>query len=186
MPDHQRKIIRKAIVETLTRKTAAVDRVFPTRIVPLRRNLELPAICVFIVEDDVEPDSEKRAPRELFKHAMVTIEGWVTPGENVDDAMDDLSLEIETAMHADPFFADANGACRAMDSVLEKTTLEVIERGDRLMGLVSLFYRFDYTQLAPEAPTNLDDFETVESTFQLEGTQDLGDVAIDLFTVEEP
>ena len=179
-------MIRDAIVETLiAANTSANDRVFPSRIVPNRKDLDLPVICVWITEDEVDPDSQERAPRELKRHASVTIECWVKPGENPDDAMDAFANEVEPAMHADPFFPDASGSFRASDSILENTTLEVIERGSRLMGLMTLFYKFTYYQLAPAAPVGADDFERVESTIDVNDA-DPAELPVDEFTVQVP
>lgn len=187
---HPRKLIRAAVVAALIRKTAAADRVFATRIVPYRANMELPVIAVYTLEDKVDADSIERSPRELKRHATLTIEAWVKPGDNVDDAMDDFEEQIQRVMHADPFFKNSDGDCIASDSIQVSSDMEVIERGEKLLGILMLEYDFTYWQLAPEAPEGLDDFVDVQADFPLQlddgNPQDPGDQAQDVFIVKDP
>jgi hypothetical protein len=176
---HQRTLIRGAVVAQLLGATAAGARVYPTRILPLRR-IELPAISVYTLEEAVTAASLSTAPRELSRELPVMIEGWVAPGDNVDDAMDALALDIENAMHVDPYLADT-----AAESILDSTVMEVVEDGDRMMGLVVLTYAVTYRSLAPEAPTDLDDFLSVKATHNLGGQVHEDDDAEDEFVVQE-
>lgn len=182
---HQRQLIRQAISQALIGAgTGAADRVYPSRKLPLRRP-ELPAIGVYILEEEVDDDSETTAPRELTRRAVVTIEANVlaTDAVNVDDAMDAIALEIEAAMAADPSLGG-----QASDSILAATGIDLIDEGDRMTGLVILSYRVTYYTFAPEPPTDeeLDDFETVQATHNPGNDAAAGEEAVDLFTVEEP
>lgn len=181
---HPRQLIRYAIrAALLAADTAAEDRIYKTRVLPLRRT-QLPAISIYTLEESVAGDSAQTAPRELTRTAPVVIEAWIAnqAGIDLDDAMDDLALEIETAMHADPYLGDTAG-----DSILADTVLEVIEQGDRKLGLVSLTYDVTYRTLAPEAPSldELDDFLSMQATHNLGGDVHEDDQAIDLFAVQE-
>lgn len=176
---HQRKLIRQAVRTLLDGATAAGARVYATRVLSLRRQ-ELPAISVYTLEESVEGDSVTHAPRELTRGMPLIIEAWVAPGDAaaVDDAMDDIAEEIETAMHADPYLTDT-----AAESVLDSTTLEVVQEGDRLMGLVALTYQVTYRTFAPVAPV-LDDLETVHATYNLGNEVHPDEVAQDSIAVE--
>jgi hypothetical protein len=176
---HPRARIRHAVRDLLDGATAAGGRVHATRVVPYRR-ADLPAISVYTLEESADPDSRLTAPRKLTRDVSLVIEGWVAPGDNVDDAMDALALEIERAMHADPYLGDS-----AADSLLDSTSLEALEQGDRLMGLVLMTYQVTYRTYAPEAPEDLDDFITVASANTLGGTVDESAAAQDVFTVQE-
>jgi hypothetical protein len=158
---HQRKVIRDAIRALLVGQTVADDRVTATRVLPYRRS-ELPAISIYTLDETVHAESRTTAPRELSRELRLEIAGWVAHGAGMDDAMDALALEIETAMHADPYFGDA-----AADSILETTTMGVRGEGDSLTGLVTLTYAVTYQSPAPEAPTDLDDFLTAHVTHNL-------------------
>ena len=259
---HQRTRIRNATVSRLLGATAAGARVYPSRVVPFRKG-DLPVLCVYTLDEVADDDGS--APRELTRALDLIIEGWVMPGLNVDVALDDLALEVETAMHADPYLGaphvvsavddtldtltitahglvtgmgpaqmdssgavpggavrgqsyfiivlDANTVQLALtedgdpvdltsagtgtitltvstvsDSVLTRTDLELVETGDREVGVLTLTYAVTYRTYAPEAPAGLDDFERVHDDWPLVGgsAPDPDDAAEDLFTVEAP
>ncbi len=178
---HQRKTIRSAVRSAVDGATAADDRVFPTRVDPYRLKT-LPAIGIYGLEESVDDDSAETYPRELTRRLSLVIEGWVAVGatpEPSDDLLDDLAEQIEAAMDADRFFGGA-----AADSILTDTTMERHTIGDRDMAMVALVYRITYRTDALLVPT-LDDFETVEATYNLGNEVDPGDEAVDDFVVEE-
>ncbi len=175
---HQRQVIRTAIVAILLNVTAAVDRVFPTRVLPFRTR-DLPVVTVYTLEDNVDADSRMVSPRELTRSLSVTIEGWVAPGPNVDNAIDDLAEEIETAMHADPYLGGA-----AADSLLESTVMESIVESDRELGWVALVYDVTYRTDAPESSALLDDFNTANVRHNVGGDVHPDDEAVDSITVQ--
>lgn len=142
---HQRKLIREAVKAALVAAgTAAADRVFETRLVPWR-TAQLPAISVYSrSEDGITVESE---PRVLRRPLSLVIEGVVIANQDVDDALDALSLEIERAMHADPTLGDVCG-----DSYLASVELGMMDvEGARPMGAVQLVYAVTYRTGAPEA-----------------------------------
>lgn len=159
---HPRKIIRHAVVALLTGVTAAGDRVFSTRVEPLKKR-PLPSLSVYALGEPVRDGGSNTAPRELTRDVRVEIAGWVAHSDSlsVDDAMDDLAEQIEAAMDADPYLAGAAG-----DSILESTEMEVSNDGDRLIGIVALTYSVTY-YTSPAAPANLDDFERAGVTIAL-------------------
>ena len=151
---HQRKVIRNAVLAALVGSTAAGDKVYASRV--NRENLrDLPIIHIYTLEDDVEEDSRNTAPRELTRNLDVTIEAWVDPGDNVDDAIDDICEQIENAMHLDRFFG-----CEAEDSILKSTSMEFIEESDRELGFVALTYDFTYRTKGYVEPPDADDYTT--------------------------
>lgn len=158
---HRRQLIRKAIqAALLAADTSADTRVYTTRKVPYKR-LELPSIAIYSLKEPVDPDSKNTAPRVLTRDLAVAIEAVVKEGENVDDAMDDIALEIEQAMHIDPTFGDV-----CCDSLLSDTELELAEVGDQPVGRVTLLYTVTYMTGAPEAEdTDLDDFASAGVTY---------------------
>jgi hypothetical protein len=142
---HQRQLIREAVKAQLLGKTAALARVFETRVVPFK-NLELPAVSVYILSEAVDAASKLTAPRELTRTAQVAIEAAVKQGANADDAMDSIAMEIERALDADWTFGGT-----ASDSILLSTDLETDDRGDMLVGLVRLTYAVTYFTDCPSA-----------------------------------
>jgi hypothetical protein len=160
---HQRTLIRRAVVAQFLGQTDAGQRVFPTRIVPLRTT-ELPAISVYTLEDTVSADSSTTGPRTLIRDLPIQIEGWVKANDNVDDAMDELAFQVETAMHRDQYLGGTVG-----DSILDTTVMEVVEEGGRLLGLVVLTYVATYRTMAPEEPAEPDKFITADTTRMVVG-----------------
>ncbi len=181
---HQRKLIRQAVVALLaSASTAAGARVQGTRVEPHKKS-QLPAISVYTLREEIDEDaSAGTAPRELLRVCKVEITGWVAHSDlvPVDDAMDNLAEQIETAMDVDPYLGTA-----AADSVLESTEMQVVEddgRSDPLVGIVTLTYAVTY-RTSPAAPAALDDFERVKATHDLVGGVVDTVPAIDEFTVE--
>jgi hypothetical protein len=176
MPMHERQLLREAIVAQLkgpsNDRTSAGERVFKTRQDPLR-TWELPAISVYSVEEPVNEKSKSTAPRELERDLRVEIVGWVKATENVDDALDALALEIETAMDLDPNLrvtVDDELCPRAFDSILEGTSFAERLEGERPMGSVVLTYVCTYhTQSRLPLPT--EPFELAGVTINVDGEQ---------------
>jgi hypothetical protein len=174
---HQRQLIREAAKAALVGKTGAGARVYETRVVPFKR-LELPAIAVYTLEENVDPASRSTAPRELKRTVDLAIEAAVKQGENIDDALDAIALEIERALHADETLGGA-----ASDSILSSTEIDVLEDGDRLVGVVTLVYSVTYYTDAPAAEDaaagELVDLARVDVRHNLGGSVDVNDEARD-------
>lgn len=149
---HERQLIREAAVAALLGtepdyNTAARDRVFETRVVPFNRK-KLPAISVYSLSESVDPESAKSAPRELKRSLTLAIEAAViaTESMNLDDALDEISLEIEIALHRD----DSLGG-KVSDLVLSGTELDVVGDGENPVGVARLSYSATYYTYAPDA-----------------------------------
>jgi len=173
-------VIRHAVRDLLDGKTAADDKVTAMRFNPYRLS-DLPAISVYTIEETVDIENST-APKELARELQLEIQGWVKADEDVtaDDAMDALALEIETAMHADPYLGGA-----ASDSVLIGTTTGMHNEGDRLMGILTLTYAVTYHTLAPETSEGLDDFLVAAVTTNLGGEVQEDEAAQDEVVVQE-
>ncbi len=106
---HQRTVIRHAVVALLLGQTAAATRVYAARQLPVRKG-ELPAVMVFTNRDPVDPDSADTAPRELRRRLELVIDALVAgvDGAALEDALDAIALQIETAMAADPYLSVAD------------------------------------------------------------------------------
>ena len=185
---HQRTLIRRAAVAALVGNTAAEERVYPTRKVPYRGK-ELPVIAVYT--DDEESQDADRAPRELDRNVDLSVEAWVAtsgdPEPNVDDAMDDIALEIEAALHADLHLGNLLD-----DPGLELTgtSTDLVTVGDLEIGLVVLTFNARYNTLAPQpaADDTLADFRELDQDYSLAGAQAPLDQASDFIEIprEEP
>src|SRR5262245_29763898 len=174
---HQREIVRKAVRDALIDRTDAKRRVTTTRVIPYRKT-DCPAITVYTLTESVS-EAENTAPRELTRELDVEIVGWVSEGPQMDDALDDLALQIETAIHADPTLGGAAG-----DMVMQSTEASVSKDGDCLLGLITLKYTATYRTMAPEADDSLPDFLTADVLYDV-GVPETGQEAEDLIKVRE-
>lgn len=154
---HQRQRIREAAKAALVGKTAVGDRVHETRILPWKK-IELPAIAVYTLNEEVDPESARSAPRELERTVELAIEAFVEAGDNVDDALDALALQIERAMHADETLGGT-----ASDSILSSSEMAVLKDGEKLAGTIGLTYSVRYFTYAPDAAdVHLNEFATAD------------------------
>jgi len=96
---HVRKMIRDNITSTLTGLSTTGSNVFQTRLFSLGEN-KLPAICVYTKAEASEYATMTR-PRTLIRSLDVAVEFFVKSTANVDDAIDQIALEIEEALYTD-------------------------------------------------------------------------------------
>jgi hypothetical protein len=141
---HPRQLIREACkAQLIAAATAAADRVTETRVVPHKRP-KLPAIAVYMLAETVDPTSWGTAPRELKRFADLAIEAAAEAAADVDDALDNLALQIEAAIHKDETLGG-----KASDCVLASSEIDVLEEGQQLIGVVRLNFRVTYYTDAP-------------------------------------
>lgn len=165
---HERQQLREAIVAQLkgpsNDRTSAGSRVTKSRMEPQTID-QLPAISVYSADEAIHESSSSTAPRELKRLPRIQIVGWVVASSAVDDALDALALQIETAMDLDHTLDHY-----AFDSILESTSFVQIEGGERPLGAVSLTYACTYhTQVRNAAPTDI--FDTAAAQVSLAGDQ---------------
>jgi hypothetical protein len=95
------------------------------------------------------------------------VEGWVAaiPSADIDASLDDLGLQIETAMDLDVTF-DKN----ASDSILTATSFGFAPEGSRPMACIHMEYDVDYfTGLRVAEPVDI--FDVAGVTYKLSPTQ---------------
>lgn len=141
-----------------TYRTLAQDRVYRSRAkASPYRQAQLPAILVYTSEEPAKKANE--APRELERTAQVVIEAMVegAPGSELDDALDAIALQIEQAMNLDETIGG-----KASDSLLASTDSDVLEEGNRIVGVIRLVYGATYFSNVPwPEDQTLEDLETV-------------------------
>lgn len=178
---HPRQLARDAVVALLTNATAAGARVSSTRVEPYRDN-ELPAISVYTLHEIIRDGADTASPRELTRDVKLEIAGWVRRRADypVDVAMDDLALQIETAMDTDRYLGGAAG-----ESVLEGTEMDPDPQGgDPLVAVITLTYSVTYRTSPSDSA--LDDFLRAKATHQLaDGLPDTVPASDGPFDVQE-
>lgn len=139
MADHARKTIRTAVKDLLVGKTDAEDRVFTSREVPWQTT-EFPGIAVYALEESSEAALGSTEPKVLERTLQLAVLVVQSLTEGIDDELDRLALQVETAMHAAPTF----GVAAVIDSVLTSTAIEIAEEGRRAVGVMRLTYAVRY------------------------------------------
>lgn len=160
---HERRAIREACkAQLVAAATVAGSRVYETRSTPFAR-VELPAIAIYTESE--ESEDKQSAPRELTRTLELKIEACVEALDNVDDSMDAIALQIETAMDSDWTLTGTVG-----DSVLTETTLEIAVLGTKPVGVVIMTYTVLYhTDMRIAAI--LPDFTTAVVNYDLANSQ---------------
>lgn len=168
-PLHPRRLLRDAIVATLTGVTSAGARVTKTRRDPIRLQ-DLPQISVYTLEETVDDASALMAPRELTRSTSIAVVAHVIDADSapVDDAMDAIALEIETAMASNRYLSGTAGGHGA---ILTRTEIDILssENGDPIVGVIRLIYSATYYTLEVD-PDPAVPFERVGSTVQIAGS----------------
>ena len=146
---HHRKVIRDAVVTALTGLATTGSSVYPTRTYPLDE-AKLPALCVYTISEDSAVDSMKVSTRGLRRSLELAVEGIAVNNGALDEALDQIALEVETAIGADPTFA---GKC--YDCTLSQTRISV--RGgesQKEIGSVVMTFAVTYRTKASDPSTN--------------------------------
>jgi hypothetical protein len=96
MVDHIRKQIRNAAVTALTGLTTTGARVFSGRVSRLKET-ELPGLVVYLTGDDALEDAYNGGATEA-RSGTLRIEGIATANDALIDVLDQIALEVETAV----------------------------------------------------------------------------------------
>lgn len=142
---HPRAAIRQALVDQLKTKvgdvfpTDAEDKIYGSRTKPLFDQF-LPAILVYtrnenIIEERFATDGYGASKREL----EVAIEAVVLGNEQVDDALDKISKQIEDALDG---FEMPNRKADILK--LKSTEIDVSIDGSKVYGAARLTYSITY------------------------------------------
>ena len=146
MTVHPRQAIREAVVQLLIdAQTDAGRTVYPTREVAWR-SVELPGIAVYTIEESSERPSYDG---DLDRHLVLAITAVTRLNEGVDDAIDQLSLQIEKAMAADQTLKGT-----ALHSFLVGTEITIDDTTARPVGAVRLAYEVRYSTSAAVSRSN--------------------------------
>lgn len=123
---HARQTIREAAATLLTGLTSTGSRVFQSRIVP---QTTLPCLLVMTDAEEIAPGAfEKQLDRRL----TLTVVGVAKAGATIDDNLDTIAAEVETALGSD-YRYELTGIDVDFDETLEKPA-----------GRITLTYSYRY------------------------------------------
>ena len=143
---HVRQQIREAFATACTSLVTTGTNVFQSRIYPMEK-AKLPGLCIYSLTESSDDFEIGGATRLITRSLTMRIEGYADTTTNLDDQLDTIASECETAI--------ANSsAIDALLTDLRLTSTEVRFEGDNSSGagVVILEYAVVYTTAfnAPE------------------------------------
>ena len=136
---HPRQQIRDAIVTAVTGLTITTDNVFNSRVYRLSDS-QLPALIVFT--EDESSDRETNGVDGLLMRTlniMVEVSAHESAGKSIEDTLDDIALEVETALGAD---RDLGGL--TTDLFLSGTASKFDPEGEQPFGTLEMTWTAEY------------------------------------------
>ena len=137
---HVRQQIREAFGTACSGLSTTGTNVFQTRVYPIESG-SLPGLCIYTTSETVSDQVEDLggASRLVTRSLSVRVEGYARASSNLDDTLDTISAEVETAV-ADSTSIDA----LLTDLELSSTDVSFTE-GDREIGVITLDFGVIYT-----------------------------------------
>ena len=137
---HVRQQIREAFGTACTGLSTTGSNVFQTRVFPIESG-SLPGLCIYTTSETVSDQVQDLggASRLVTRSLSVRVEGYARATSNLDDTLDTISAEVETAV-ADSTSIDA----LLTDLELSSTDVSFTE-GDREIGVITLDFGVIYT-----------------------------------------
>ena len=142
---HVRQSLRERIASNVTGLTTTGANVFQSRVYTLEPD-DLPCLLVYSTSETSER-ATMATTDSLNRDLTVMVEGYARTASNLDDTLDTISAEVETAVASDP-------TCNALalDTVLQSTEIEYDAEGDQPIGSVRLSFSVHY-QTKSTVPT---------------------------------
>jgi hypothetical protein len=133
---HNRKAIRDRIVTVCTGLTTTSTRVHKSRLYPLASG-KLPALAIYALNES----SEQATIGASKYHRLldVAIDAMAEANANIDDTLDLICEEVETAIGAD---RTLNGL--AKETILISTDIELSGDGEKPVGIARMIFRVTY------------------------------------------
>jgi hypothetical protein len=143
---HVRKQIRDNVITTVTGLTTTSTRVYRSRVYPIASG-KLPGLCVYTQSEAVESGTLARQ-RTKLRTLDVVIEGYALANSNLDDTLDQISLEVEEAM-----VTDVTRGGKAKDTELTSVEIEQVGEGETQAGVVRMTFAVMYATVENDAET---------------------------------
>lgn len=137
---HARQQIRDAAVSALTGLASTGARVFPSRKRPLGE-ASLPCLLVFTDDESIAAAS-MGAPATLDRKLQLRVEGLAKDTTDLDDALDTLAAEVETAL------GNTTLGGKVLSLNLSSIAVDFDDGTDKPVGKIVLTYEANYFTLA--------------------------------------
>lgn len=132
---HARQQIREAVATALTGLTTTSTRVYQSRMRPVG-DAGLPCLLVTTDQEEIEQSAQSRQFRDL----TITVRGFAKATANLDDTLDTIAKEVETAMQS----AGTLSGKTASGLVLNRIDVDMDDSLDKPAGVIALQYRANY------------------------------------------
>jgi hypothetical protein len=143
---HARTQIRNAVTTLLKGNTTADNNVYEARVYPIN-DPKLPALLIYTKQETVGEQSMSR-PRTQQRELFLTVEAYVKARGNVDEDTDNLTMEIEQLIAADPTLGGL-----VKDTALDTTETQFSDDGEKPVAVAILTFSVLYTVKEHEPQT---------------------------------
>ena len=136
---HARQSIREAAATLLTGLTTTGSRVHQSRLpYATLGDGELPALLV-ITEDEQIADRTTDSPARMWREIDLVISGLAKPSANLDDALDTIAAEVETALGE-----SLTVSTKKLSVMLQDLKVSIDTSLERDVGRIDLRFRVAY------------------------------------------
>jgi hypothetical protein len=132
---HARQQIREAVATAVTGLTTTGSRVFQSRMRPAS-DTQVPCLLVTCDTEIIEQTTQARQVRDL----TVTVQGIAKGTTGLDDTLDTMALEVETALQA----AGSLGGKVPGGIVLQRHQVEFDDSLDKPVGVIVMEFKAGY------------------------------------------
>lgn len=147
---HVRQQIREAIATTLTGLTSTSTRVFQSRTRPLA-DAQLPALLIYTDAEDINNAVTIGFPNRQERTLTVRVEALVKQTGSIDDAVDTVIAEVETALNASTSAYTAGGLAKG-GITLDRIEIDTEDETDKPVVRARMDWQARYFTLS-NAPT---------------------------------
>lgn len=149
MADHAKTQIRDAAATACAALTSTGANVFKAR--PDERPLqegELPALCIYTDEEDIEVGTLGRSGRRLIRTLELRFRGSAKSTGDLDKTLDNITKEVEAAIGADPTLG---GKCKDAYPIAVRKDRDA--EGEKPASWVEIVFSVEYhtAQGTPDA-----------------------------------
>jgi|TARA_R110000744_G_scaffold318871_1_gene425243 hypothetical protein len=137
---HVRESIRNQITSTLTGLGTTGSNVFKTRFFPLAE-AKLPAICIYSRSERSEY-ATITIPRTVLHEVDFTVEAYVKAKADVENTIDDISVEVSEALAT-----DVTRGGLAKDTRVIDFSFDFNAEGEQPIGIATFTIVVDYVTL---------------------------------------
>jgi len=134
MANHVRRQIRDAVKTLLTGLTTTGSNVYSSRVWPMRSAV-MPGLIIYTAEEE----SELGSIGTLDRVVALAVEGYVNDTSSLNDILDQICSEVETAMAADVMIGGL-----AKNSLITQTEIRLDGEGKKTVGVVTMTFNIFY------------------------------------------